>query len=157
MGMVKAGMKAEGVVYLERFLRIARNTGRGDPVRIAKAVAQVRFDLGVEHHQGGQYELAMGQYTSALDPNPDLHAAKFNMGILHYNLQDYEASVIALEQVVQNSSEDWQAHLALAQAYEKVGKPEEAAVSYSRVLEMNPGNEIAESALGRWNFSTLDN
>ena len=92
-----------------------------------------------------------------MDHNPDLHAAKFNMGILHYNLQDYEASVIAFEQVVQNSSEDWQAHLALAQAYEKVGKPEEAAVSYSRVLEMNPGNGIAESALGRWNFSTLDN
>ena len=157
MGMVKAGMKTEGVVYLERFLRIARNTGRGDPVRIAKAVAQVRFDLGVEHHQGGQYELAMGQYTSALDHNPDLHAAKFNMGILHYNLRDYEASIIAFEQVVQNSSEDWQAHLALAQAYEKVGKPEKAAVSYSRVLEMNPGNEIAESALDRLNFSTLDN
>jgi tetratricopeptide (TPR) repeat protein/4-amino-4-deoxy-L-arabinose transferase-like glycosyltransferase len=147
MGMIKAGMKAEGVVYLERFLRIAHETGRGDPVRIANAIARVRFDLGVEHHQKGLYDSALEHYRVALEHDPDLNVAQFNLGILLYNLRNYEQSTRAFENVVRNTPDDWQAHLALAQAYDKVDRPADAALSYRRALALDPENKIAKAEL----------
>jgi tetratricopeptide (TPR) repeat protein len=63
---------------LARFRQAVRN----DPLN-----PELRYLLGAELAQGGDYEQAVIEMSTAIELKPDLHAARFQLGLLHLTLE----------------------------------------------------------------------
>ena len=81
--------------------------------------------------------------THYLTLNTQAANADYYFGILALVQGRYEEAILNLQRAIKDAPNDADAHLYLAQALEKVGKPQEAMHAYRRVLSLDPHNKIA--------------
>ena len=78
---------------------------------------------------------------------PEHSGVHINLGILHYDEGRYGVSVLSFERAIALSPESVEAHLGLAQAYEKLDRIEQAVEAYRRVVTLRPDSPEARTRL----------
>ncbi|MCJ7701654.1 MAG: tetratricopeptide repeat protein, partial [Anaerolineales bacterium] len=105
----------------------------------------VRIKNADQAFVNGDWDAALVEYQAALnsDSDPEIRsAALLGIGRAYYQKNQFQESLQALEQLIQNFPESSQmgaAYYASALAYEALSRYQEAAEAYSRYLEIRPG------------------
>jgi Tfp pilus assembly protein PilF len=107
------------------------------------------YNLGLLEEAQGKIEEAEKIYQNLLIISPQYPPPFNRLGIIYYNRGEYRKAVDYLLSAVQLDAEYVEAYYFLAQAYEKLGLTEEAAVSYGQVVVLVPNTALAIEAQGR--------
>ena len=88
----------------------------------------------------GNHERALELYAEALDRDPGDHESRYGRARSYMATQNYQGAVEDLAVIVASEPhfKMHAAQLALAESYEALGRPAEAAAVYRAVLERNP-------------------
>jgi tetratricopeptide (TPR) repeat protein len=71
----------------------------------------------------------------------------FNIGVVHYEAARYEAAAASYSEALRDLDWKWEVHYNLGQAYRRMGRWEEAAVEFQRVVDREPGHPRARRHL----------
>ncbi len=99
-------------------------------------VANIYNNMAVASQKAGQYERALGYFDQVLQYRPgnaDVLMAKYNT--LKNDIQDQVRAYQVLKDYAE-ASQDYNAHLVLAQAYKEEGDQNTAAVYYDRAVQL---------------------
>ena len=94
-----------------------------------------------------QYADAEKVYRHYLTLNTQAENAHFYLGTLALAQGRYEEAIMKLQRATKDVPDNTDAHLYLAQAFEMVGKSQEAMHAYRRVLSLDPHNKFANDRL----------
>ncbi len=78
-------------------------------------------------------------YREALACDPGFLRARINLAAVQFRLGDRQASVAALEQVLDEAGDDPDAHHNLGEMLQRMGMPEQALRHYDTSLRLRPG------------------
>lgn len=111
------------------------------------------MNLGVAYRQVGQDDRAISSYQTVLDeyPNDDqVPAALTSLGLLYFELDDYETSHEYFSQLLQKERRFAQeAYIGMGNASLAQNQYEIAREEYEAALQINQGNEAASVGLGK--------
>ncbi|HMN19042.1 MAG TPA: tetratricopeptide repeat protein [Candidatus Moranbacteria bacterium] len=97
-----------------------------------------------------KYQEAAQHYEKAMEISPAMLSAYVNLGsVYQYSLKDMVKAAEVYERGIKNNPNSADLYMLLAILKEQVGDKEDAAISYRKVLEINPAKEAAKAALER--------
>jgi tetratricopeptide (TPR) repeat protein len=92
---------------------------------------------GITAFRSGDYELAIQQFTEALEIAPS-SAAYSNRCLAEIHLEDYATAIEDCTQALQLNSKEPESYLNRGLAYHRIGQPAEAIADYDRLLQLKP-------------------
>ena len=96
-----------------------------------------------------QYTEAIAQYNKVIELDPTKVTAYVNLAsVYQYSLKQMSDAVATYERGIK-ATKSTDLYLLLAMAYEQSGDMANAKATYSKALELNPGNVVAKTALER--------
>jgi len=114
-----------------------------------KQDAYTYYRLGDSYYQLGQFEQAIKALEKSVELNPDDSATYHLLGYAYYENKNYESTKVALLKAIRLAEQALPSHYwALAQAYGKLGKPDEEEKAYKKVLELDKDDAGALFNLG---------
>ncbi len=128
--------------------------------------ADAMYQLGLAYATNGRHDLAVQQYQNAVRFVPDFTEAYAGMaesykaqgmqghvtyasGMEAFAQKDYESARAYLESAVANLPDFAPAYLGLGLVQEQLGNLQEAQANLEHVLELEPGDFMANHAIGR--------
>ena len=97
--------------------------------------------------QEGKAEDAIDYFSDALQLNPNNINAQINISDALVEMQKYEEGIQTLMHTLKSNPNEINALLRMGNLYREAGRQEEAEDYFNKVLEIEPGNEIAREAL----------
>ncbi len=91
----------------------------------------------------GRYDEAISFYRRAVAADPREFRAIYNLATAQYLVRDYAGARASYEDAVTLRPADAESHLFLGFCHYRLQRPEAAARSWRRVLEIEPGNAVA--------------
>jgi tetratricopeptide (TPR) repeat protein len=137
------------------------NVGGPDPSPVG--IAQTEHRLGFVFQQKGMLANAARHYRTALEQDPTIGEARYNLGAIYAEQGRYDRAVLEFRRFVEGhseegrhsedgrQSEDFQGRLALGDAYLRAQRPHEASVVYSALMaerELAAAHESGRIAAG---------
>jgi tetratricopeptide (TPR) repeat protein len=95
LGMVEAGLKAEGVVYLEGIAEMQPD----DPI-LPRLVASIHFELALEHQQQGRFQKAIALYQKVIERVPDNLSSHLNLAACFKTIGQVENAILSYQKVL---------------------------------------------------------
>ncbi|MCZ6636349.1 MAG: tetratricopeptide repeat protein, partial [bacterium] len=95
LGMVEAGLKAEGVVYLEGIAQMEPD----DPI-LPRLVASIHFELALEHQQQGRFQAAIALYQKVIERVPDNLSSHLNIAACFKTIGQVENAIMSYQKVL---------------------------------------------------------
>jgi Flp pilus assembly protein TadD len=138
----------------------------GEPVPDVGKEIEEKYAQAMEATKAGRLDEGAALYREILEVAPELAVARYNLGYIYQQEQDWAAAEAEYERVIELEPERSDAYSALASVYEAVGRSDDAlellAEASSRfeddpVFQFNLGvtylnggqNDLAEAALHR--------
>lgn len=145
------GESEAAVRHLERAVALQPNAGRGHHTLGLAYRDLGEVDRAAEHLAlGGATEYTLGDaLTEEIGLLPTGSQALVRLALMAVLGGEMEVAIRLLEQAVERDSASAFARRNLAVALEDAGRPDEALVSYRRLVELEPDDAIAHHALGR--------
>ena len=109
--------------------------------------AEQCFQAAQQAHQLGQLEVAAQHYQQGLDLNPQQITARYQLGVILVDLQQWQAGIEQLTQVIEERSDHGEAHNSLGVAYLNLGHQEKAQWHFERAISLNPNFAPAHNNL----------
>jgi len=94
----------------------------------------VFYGLGMKQGENGNWDKAAGYFRKAVDSDPGLQKAYFQLGAANLKIQDFSAAVSALLQAIAIDPYDYKAYNLLGLAYREMGELVEASASFDRAI-----------------------
>lgn len=110
----------------------------GVEVSCAFATSAGYYNRGVLHDQRGEIDLAIADYTRAIEKDRTNADASHNRGADHLRKGQYDLAVADLTQVIELNPNYANAYSNRALAYKNMGLPENAIEDYTRLITLNP-------------------
>lgn len=122
------------------FWSIAIHTGIGEKSRAFQ-------ELGATYREEGDLKTAIRYFEEAVQMNPRLAAARYNLAWSYAQLNRFDEAIALLEDPLSNNSKSlvW---YDLGQIYERAGKPDKAEETYRRGIQERPNAHILMNRLG---------
>ena len=155
--LVKADLNAEAAEVMQRAVRAFPNS------------RQLRYKEAEMHRDSGKMRKALETFQAAsqlkppatMPPDRDRQQLSFiyqRMGGINTDIVDFDAAIAAYKQAVEVWAENYDARVALGDAYLRRGQYSEALAEYSNVLKAKPDNalpyyRIADANLQKGNFA----
>jgi len=112
-------------------------TGHGSaPITVDRTKIMLHLSQVIDLQGRGQNAKALDELERAVDLGLDHAAAQFDLGWLLSEANRLESSTRVLQKAVKHPDFALGARLVLAQAYQKMGRPKEAAVEYLEGLRL---------------------
>jgi tetratricopeptide (TPR) repeat protein len=115
-----------------------------------------RFNRGVAYHDEGKYDLAISEFTKAIEINPTYAEAYCNRGAAYHENGLYDQAISDYSKALEINPRDHMAYKNRGSAYYETHKYELAISDYTKAIEINPRDDIvyndrgnAFSALGK--------
>ncbi|MEL6383056.1 MAG: TIGR03032 family protein [Cyanobacteria bacterium J06626_18] len=105
------------------------------------------FQTALRAYQSGELETAVQHYQKGLELNPRQMTARYQLGVILVDRQQWQAGIEQLEQVVAERSDHVEAHNSLAVAHLNLGNREKAQWHFERAIALNPGFALARNNL----------
>jgi tetratricopeptide (TPR) repeat protein len=102
-----------------------------EAIRINPALTDAHINLGLLHHDLGQFVEAERCYRRALEFQPSLALAHFNLGVVLEDRGKKSAALKAYQEALKHAPDFLEAHCNLAQLYEKLGRKRDALRHYA--------------------------
>jgi tetratricopeptide (TPR) repeat protein len=113
-----------------------------------EAIWRTLYALGTMYHQMNELGRARKIYERVL-PVLEQANVSLNLGILHYSEDRFKASIVAFANAANRDPSDPEARLGLAQAYERVGKFDEAMKQAKAAYQLNGKSTDALHVIAR--------
>jgi tetratricopeptide (TPR) repeat protein len=108
---------------------------------------EARFGLTLPASTQGNWAQVRDQYIKILEVDPQNTRANYYLGLMDYNIANYELAAKHFEKVVNLYPFDLESILMYAWTNYRMGKTREASVLFKEVLIVQPGNESALEGL----------
>jgi protein O-GlcNAc transferase len=92
----------------------------------------------VEFHQRGQLAQAEALYRAILDRAPEHFDALHLLGVIAYQLRNFDAAMLLIGRALRVNPQDASAHSNIGNALRSLDRHEEALASYDRALAVRP-------------------
>ena len=113
--------------------------------------AATYVNRGVIRMREGGYDEALADYAKAIEIDGELGAAYLNEGAAHIYRKDFESALAPLDRAIELDTTDiFAAYYNRAIARENTGDVPGAYYDFQKALELNPGWELAERQLNRF-------
>ncbi|MFM6519159.1 MAG: tetratricopeptide repeat protein, partial [Microcystis panniformis] len=92
-----------------------------------------------------KYELALSDYSKAIEINPNLAQAYYNRGLLYYNQQKYDLALSDYNKAIEINPNLAQAYLGRGVLYAILGQPEKVKIDLQQaaILFLQQNNMAA--------------
>ncbi|HTK37753.1 MAG TPA: TonB family protein, partial [Pyrinomonadaceae bacterium] len=97
----------------------------------------------------GEYDLAISDYTKAIEMNSSDYTTFLNRGMAYYNRKSYDQALIDFDVAATMSPKESPVFFARANLYDKVGNTDKAVADFQKVIDLDPANELAKTNLKR--------
>lgn len=97
----------------------------------------------------GEYDLAVVNYSKAIDLNPKEPSIYLSRGLVYYNRKFYELAIGDYGKVIEIDPKETMAYYYRGDSFEKLGNLQKAADDYKKVVELDSSNETAKANLQR--------
>lgn len=94
------------------------------------------------------YKLAANAFKESLAVFPNYPLPRYNLGLIHYQLGDYDKAIAYLKEAIKVQQSFDTAYFKLALAYERMGKLDLAEDYYRQTVKVNPNHSDAYYNLG---------
>lgn len=108
--------------------------------------AQV-FQAGNQAYQQGQLDLAVSHYQRCLELDPHHPIARYHLGVALVDLQQWQAGIEQLQQVLSERTDHAEAHNSIAVAYTHLNQTESAIQHLERAIALAPNFQKARNNL----------
>ena len=105
------------------------------------------FQAALQAYQARQLGTAVEHYRKGLALSPRQMTARYQLGVILVDLQQWEAGIEQLDQVVAERSDHVEAHNSLGVAHLNLGGHEKAQWHFERSIALNPGFALARNNL----------
>jgi Flp pilus assembly protein TadD len=106
-------------------------------VEMDSKLAGAHKELGLALSQLGQMDVAVDELQTAVDLKPDSAEYRFNLGFILSMRGDLSRAIVSLKAAVTMSGgKDWRFLAVLAGAYDKSGRPADAAETVQQALDL---------------------
>jgi tetratricopeptide (TPR) repeat protein len=126
-------------------------------------IANRYIEIGMELHDGGQFEKAIENFREALAVSPANIQAQVNIALVYMGQKAYNKAIIEFEKALAMDDEEvsarsglCEAHLALGDAAMAKGRTKEAVLSYQRVLAINTEHTDARGRMAELSRQRAD-
>ncbi|MEL6322389.1 MAG: TIGR03032 family protein [Cyanobacteria bacterium J06626_14] len=109
--------------------------------------AEQCFHNGLQAYHAGNLQEAAQHYRKGLDISPHQMNARYHLGIILVDLQEWAAGIHHLKQVVAERSDHAEAHNSLGVAYINLKDNNNAQWHFERAITLNPQYETARKNL----------
>ena len=100
--------------------------------------AELHHRLALEYARRKQWDGAFREIERAIKVEPRNSLYLYNLGLLHYNNQEYEKALPWLRRAHELRIEEFEFHRALASALDAAGHLEEAEGEFTRLVQQHP-------------------
>ncbi len=119
------------------------------PVTRRPQVAAEAYNRGVRSHTAGDLDLAMQEYSRAVQNDPTMASAHYNLGLVFRARQELVKARSALQQALAISPDMVDARYMLALVLRDLHDPNACIIELNTLLEKNPKYAPAHHALGQ--------
>lgn len=105
------------------------------------------FEAGNQARQQGQLDRAVAYYQQCLEQDPHQSIARYRLGITLVDLQQWQAGIEQLQQVIAERTDHAEAHNSLGVAYYQLQQVEQAIHHFERAVALSPAFELAQNNL----------
>jgi tetratricopeptide (TPR) repeat protein len=92
----------------------------------------------LEHHRSGDLQQAENIYREILKDEPNNYATLHFLGILQYQLRNYDSAIEYIEKALQINPEDTGANYNLGLAFKEKGELDKAIACYQKAVQLDP-------------------
>ncbi len=118
--------------------------------RLPKAwLASTLFFRGKAYRSSRQYQLAIADYEAAVQADPKLDPAYFELGATYHAIEQFGKAVAAFSQAIALKSDNWNYFDARCASYASMSKYREAIRDCEAAARLKPGNANILAFLGR--------
>lgn len=114
---------------------------------IVPSDAEQWFHAGLRAYQSGQLDEAAQHYQRGLELSPQQIAARYNLGVILVDLQQWQEGIEQLKQVIAERSDHVDAHNSLGVAYLHLEDTERAQWHFERAIALHPEFDVARNNL----------
>jgi uncharacterized protein (TIGR03032 family) len=114
---------------------------------VTPSEAEQCFQAGLQAYQSGQLADAVQHYQRGLALNPQQMTARYQLGVILVDLQQWQAGIEQLTQVVAERPDHGEAHNSLGVAYLKLANRDQAKWHFERAIALNPNLHLARNNL----------
>lgn len=104
---------------------------------------------GLEALKEQNYAVALDMFSTAIELAPDYPEAWNKRATLYYVIDDYDAAIADVSQVLAREPRHWPALMGLAVMLDDLDQKEPALGAYRQALKINPQLEDAQDAIDR--------
>jgi TonB family protein len=97
----------------------------------------------------GEYDLAVVNYSKAIDLNPKEPSVYLSRGLVYYNRKFYDLAVADYSKVVEIDPKEMMAYYYRGDSFEKLGELQKAVDDFKKVVELDSSNDTAKANLQR--------
>lgn len=108
---------------------------------------KLKKTLGFLYFRQNDLSNSLARYEEALKLAPDDPELQYALGLIDMRTRNFTQAASRFSLAIARSSDLVKAHFALAEAYEALGRFEDAAFEYKKVLTLNPGTAEATARL----------
>lgn len=105
--------------------------------------AEQAFLAGIKAYRAKQLEEAVQHYRRGLELSPRQMTARYQLGVMLVDLQQWQAGIDELKQVVEERSDHAEAHNSLGVAYLNLHQQDRAKWHFERAVTLNPRFKLA--------------
>lgn len=104
---------------------------------------------GDESISKGEFDLAVGDYSKAIELNPKDTSAYLNRGLAFYKQKSYDRAVSDYDKVIELNPSESMVYFNRGDSYEKMGEIQKAIVDYQKAIDLDGNNLSARNNLKR--------
>ena len=113
------------------------------------ATIDLIMSRGLQALEAQEYAIALDMFSKAIEIEPDYAEAWNKRATLYYVINDYDAAIADVTQVLAREPRHWAALMGLAAMLDDLDRKEPALGAYRAAFEINPQLEDAKVAVER--------
>ncbi len=121
--------------------------GRDEDSQLSRA--EVYNNRGTQHAARGDYRQAAGAFRKAIEFDPGMTVAHYNLGLALSRVKNHRDAAFALQAAVRLSPRYFEARLQLGLSLMALNQYGEAAIAFEECLSLKQGDPVARFRLGQ--------
>ena len=109
--------------------------------------AEQYFNSGIKKHKAGQFEVAIAEFDSAIEINPEDSEVYYNRGTAKSKLKQFQAAIVDFDKAIELNSKYSEAYVNLGVTKMELGKLQDAIVDFDSAIKLN--REFSEAYSNR--------
>lgn len=104
------------------------------------------MESGISNYKSGEYDRAILDFKKVIEIEPEYAKAYYNLGLTYYRNKEVYKAKESFEKAIYLKKDYIQAIYALAIVQEKLGKSDEAATLYKKIIKIDSEHPLAKEA-----------